>query len=618
MAVVGALRVNLGLDSAQFSSGLQKAANDAQRFGQAVQRTQASTRGFGSGMQNVGFQVQDVAVQIAGGTSAFRAFSQQLPQLLSGFGGLGVAIGTVVGVGAALYTVWRGSKEGAQSVDEALKGLTAALSEAKAASDLLALSQGELAVKFGDAALGADLVASQARDKIAGLADAVRSIGSASLAPFFDELAAIDQALADLPPGAAKAGDDIRELAHAFSLPESVAADLVARMRDFASATDSPSLSAALLAIYQRLSEAKQVMGELPPEAEALRSALSGVVGQLSSATAEANALTGAMSAAADEAARLAHLRQLARQEDPRENVARDVARDQASRLAETEDGRTATDRGIFLDYDDRRGLPSDDSRNPNYAPRPVRSGRGGGGAARISEEARQAERDLDALKSKAEQVFNATRTPVEAFNMKMGELNRLVQAGLIDWDTYSRAVKEAQDELARTGEVGSNAFRNMRDDAGDMIASVIQGSQSIGEAFSSMLAQVSADLISSGISDLFKGSGSGGGLFGNILGAIGIPGFANGTNFAPGGLAWVGERGPELMHVPRGARVTPNDELGGFGGGVMNINVNVSGARGNSEIMQMVEAGVAQGLSLADQTLPTRVRNIVADSRRR
>lgn len=46
---------------------------------------------------------------------------------------------------------------------------------------------------------------------------------------------------------------------------------------------------------------------------------------------------------------------------------------------------------------------------------------------------------------------------------------------------------------------------------------------------------------------------------------------FATGTRFAPGGLALVGERGPELMSVPRGAQITPAAQtanlLGGMGG---------------------------------------------------
>ncbi len=38
-------------------------------------------------------------------------------------------------------------------------------------------------------------------------------------------------------------------------------------------------------------------------------------------------------------------------------------------------------------------------------------------------------------------------------------------------------------------------------------------------------------------------------------------PKFASGTNFAPGGMALVGERGAELMNVPRGSQITPADQ---------------------------------------------------------
>src|SRR3546814_20413841 len=42
------------------------------------------------------------------------------------------------------------------------------------------------------------------------------------------------------------------------------------------------------------------------------------------------------------------------------------------------------------------------------------------------------------------------------------------------------------------------------------------------------------------------------------------VPGNANGTSFWGGGLSWVGERGPDLVDLPRGARVTPNNDLAG------------------------------------------------------
>lgn len=63
---------------------------------------------------------------------------------------------------------------------------------------------------------------------------------------------------------------------------------------------------------------------------------------------------------------------------------------------------------------------------------------------------------------------------------------------------------------------------------------------------------------IGKGINDL-KG--------GNITGALHdfhVPGFASGTSYAPGGLGIVGERGPELMYIPRGAQIVPNSQIGG------------------------------------------------------
>lgn len=39
----------------------------------------------------------------------------------------------------------------------------------------------------------------------------------------------------------------------------------------------------------------------------------------------------------------------------------------------------------------------------------------------------------------------------------------------------------------------------------------------------------------------------------------LGIPGYAKGTAYHPGGLAVVGEQGPELLNLPRGSQVIPN-----------------------------------------------------------
>jgi len=78
------------------SDAFRKVGRDgAQAFGQ-IERASGSGR---AAIANTAFQIQDLAVQIAGGTSASRAFAQQLPQLL---GGLGL-MGAVAGAAAAIF-----------------------------------------------------------------------------------------------------------------------------------------------------------------------------------------------------------------------------------------------------------------------------------------------------------------------------------------------------------------------------------------------------------------------------------------------------------------------------------------------------------------------------------
>ena len=76
---------------------IERAAPRASAQLRALDRTAATTAGTlrgGLGLQNLGFQIQDFAVQVAGGTSALRAFTLQAPQALSAFGPQGAALGS--------------------------------------------------------------------------------------------------------------------------------------------------------------------------------------------------------------------------------------------------------------------------------------------------------------------------------------------------------------------------------------------------------------------------------------------------------------------------------------------------------------------------------------------
>lgn len=69
-----------------------------------------------------------------------------------------------------------------------------------------------------------------------------------------------------------------------------------------------------------------------------------------------------------------------------------------------------------------------------------------------------------------------------------------------------------------------------------------------------------------------------GGGSAGNGLG-LHLPSFASGTLFAPGGLSVVGERGPELVNLPRGTQVFDSRASRSMmaGGGVTNNNYYIT-----------------------------------------
>jgi len=67
----------------------------------------------------------------------------------------------------------------------------------------------------------------------------------------------------------------------------------------------------------------------------------------------------------------------------------------------------------------------------------------------------------------------------------------------------------------------------------------------------------------------------------GAVVAGTAIKGFAGGTDYAPGGMAWVGEQGPELINLPRGSQVHTASESAqmarGGGGNSTTIHAPIS-----------------------------------------
>jgi len=141
-ALAGTLAVDLELNDAKFTSAVKKAgdavATESFRMNTAiksVQQTVARGPGFNNRtwmIGNLGNQVGDFAVQLASGTSALRAFTQQAPQVLGGFGAIGAVIGGITAVLGAGIAAWTGYGKAAGQTAEQVKAVAAALEKVNA------------------------------------------------------------------------------------------------------------------------------------------------------------------------------------------------------------------------------------------------------------------------------------------------------------------------------------------------------------------------------------------------------------------------------------------------------------------------------------------------------
>jgi len=140
-----------------------------------------------------------------------------------------------------------------------------------------------------------------------------------------------------------------------------------------------------------------------------------------------------------------------------------------------------------------------------------------------------------------------------------------------------------------------NDAFKQIGQDIGtgitDALADAVEGTRTLGEAARSILNDIASSLLRLGINAALTG------LFGGTK-IGGFLGFANGGRPPVGKPSIVGERGPEIF-VPRSAgTIIPNNKIGGSGGTVNNINVNVDASAMQSDANE--NRGKELGVALA------------------
>jgi tape measure domain-containing protein len=178
------------------------------------------------------------------------------------------------------------------------------------------------------------------------------------------------------------------------------------------------------------------------------------------------------------------------------------------------------------------------------------------------------AEKRAAKIKEIQEGIANGTLKFSDAFTQAseiISENGTLMQQAFLGMgDAISQAALQGEASFAKLGQAALGA-------AAKIIRAYIQ--QGVAAAVAKALSSVPFPL------NLAAGAAAGGiaaALFTRAIGAIGVKGFARGTSYAPGGVALVGEQGPELINLPRGSQVFPtpqtNQMLNNIGGGGVNV----------------------------------------------
>ena len=184
-------------------------------------------------------------------------------------------------------------------------------------------------------------------------------------------------------------------------------------------------------------------------------------------------------------------------------------------------------------------------------------------------------------------------------------------------------AMEGVANQIGSTIETTETKLDKFASGFASFIGPVVRGTQTLRSAFANMATSIGNSLFNAGFTQI---GGWLGGLLG--LGKADFGGFSRLLGGVPslegGGFTGNGARvgGVDgrggFLSVLHPQETVVDHTRGGMGGGVMAITVNVQGANGDRHVMQLVEQGVTAGLRQYDRSLPDRVQSIQSDPRAR
>lgn len=264
------------------------------------------------------------------------------------------------------------------------------------------------------------------------------------------------------------------------------------------------------------------------------------------------------------------------------------------------------------------------------------KSGGGGGkgGATETQDKVNKATEKFTELQRAAKRIIEDTRTPLERYNKEMALLNKLLEKGLINQETFGRATEQAQETLKKSSEKMSDVIEGEFSDLGktmegtmaDALDGISGRFDGFGDFFKGFLSDLNRALLKFALEDLgvtgkggiidgifgslgsiFGGSGGGsGGGLGSIFSSIGsfFGGFfADGGTLKRGQFGVVGERGPELAFAGSSPmQIMPN----GMMPAPVSVTMNIQTPDANSfrQSQTQIAADMARSIERARRNL--------------
>ena len=544
--------------------------------GSATARLGKSAGGAAGSMRMLTQQLSQVGQQAMAGGDFVRALAIQLPDMGLAFGAAGTAIGLVAGIALPfLMEALSGSEGEANDLENALKSVEGIVSRLNDPLDVLSMSAGDLAEKYGEAA-----------DKVRAYAKVQAEIATAEATAGIEALTLAVGDSIRMFETSATGGRELRNtllrITDQFGLAGAEARKFEGLLSDWRNADGARAQEDAFANVLQYMRQMNITASDLPPEMrsvvsemiklmrnseearavmDALSDAASGVAPALKPSVAVASSLADQLGRAFSAAQALANqqVNDLLVQKIKLDTVGQPI--DQAGALAGAQfDARVPS--GIDIGLQNAMGIRGQRSQYINNARqlavmsaaekaalaalRDTDGNRGSSGGA--GDEADKLTRSLDTLLGQLDPVYKGMQQYREATDLLTQSLN----AGKITQDEFNTYLQKAQDQFLKSGEELKNYTQEVGDFLGDFGVLVMENVDNLDDlkaAVNDFVRSAMRDLLKLAISKGFQAlmslafGGTGGSLIGGLFGGVAAGGGGGLLSFAGGGHTGAGPR---------------------------------------------------------------------------